>query len=489
MNLTSKRMLQFMTVCAGALALSATATTTWVGDSFEAPEGTNGNKIASYKRTVSGTNNEYTNLMWTAADGDESAITNGANGYTTTLRPMTNATDALYLNLQTEGQTLSRKVYQVVGDVTSAVPITTSSSVYVDTLIKFTPSEDTPDITDPAVKVAVFVNVNTNLVVFHMTDFGGTMVSTNSVFSSLGPIDPTKWYRLTMELKNMDLGRPACKIYLDGQALTNGLTYTDGGAFGGPWFLTVNTGYSLSSVAFQGTGAVDELVVADGVQFTIPLGMLLTLSYDSGILAVNTNGAPVGLSGTVADGTTVTIQCTNWYQVASITGATYPEYGGNLSASNQLKTATVTLTAGHSTNVIITSEKYTGTFSTGSGSVDANKLANWAIANNKSEADVTANAASWMDDYLLNVAPDTNAQLKIMDIVYDSGTATATITVGADKPAVNFTSLNGTMTVRTSTTLTSWGTPALYSITATTNTYTTIDVPNSSGNFIRAVVQ
>ena len=36
MNLTSKRMLPFLTACASVLALSASAQTTWVSDNFEA---------------------------------------------------------------------------------------------------------------------------------------------------------------------------------------------------------------------------------------------------------------------------------------------------------------------------------------------------------------------------------------------------------------------------------------------------------------------
>ena len=36
MNLTSKRMLQFLSLCAGAFALTATAQTVFVADNFEA---------------------------------------------------------------------------------------------------------------------------------------------------------------------------------------------------------------------------------------------------------------------------------------------------------------------------------------------------------------------------------------------------------------------------------------------------------------------
>ena len=56
MNLTSKRMLQFIAGCAGVCALTATATTAtnFVADSFEATDGSAGLPISSYKRVISG---------------------------------------------------------------------------------------------------------------------------------------------------------------------------------------------------------------------------------------------------------------------------------------------------------------------------------------------------------------------------------------------------------------------------------------------------
>ena len=118
MNLTSKRMLQFLTVCAGACALTASAQTTWVSDNFEADPGNGysngvpGMAAATYKMAVWGSQNEYTNVSWFATSGDDaSIITNISNSaYALDSRPITGSATANILQLNTEGQTLSRYV-------------------------------------------------------------------------------------------------------------------------------------------------------------------------------------------------------------------------------------------------------------------------------------------------------------------------------------------------------------------------------------------
>ena len=341
MNLTSKRMLQFMTVCAGACALSATATT-YVSDSFEATDGSLDKPINQYKMVVSGGNNEFTNRVWTSIADDASVLiaSDAANiGFATTTRPMT--TNAQFvLKLDTNGQPLSRAITNTIDTVCSFA----ATAVYVDTLIQFTPSEDTPTI-ETGTKVAIYVNVNSNLVVYHKAQGLSGYESTNSVFPALGLINPTNWYRLTIQMGTPDNGS-SCKIWLDHQLLQNEMTFGDTSydPGTGPWFMTASAGSTLGTVAFQGTGAVDELVVSTDVPSYggAPAGIMLTLSYDTNVQNILTNSAAVANGGSVTNGSTVTIQCKDWYQVASITGATYPEYNGDLSASNQLNSATVT---------------------------------------------------------------------------------------------------------------------------------------------------
>ena len=115
MNLTSKRMLQFLSLCAGAFALTATAQTVFVADNFEA-EGvgyTNaaiGAAAGMYKANVWGSQFQYTNLAWEAGAGDASTI-QAFEGTYANGRPITNDNaKAQALKLETEGQTLTRYV-------------------------------------------------------------------------------------------------------------------------------------------------------------------------------------------------------------------------------------------------------------------------------------------------------------------------------------------------------------------------------------------
>ncbi len=151
MNLTSKRMLQFLSVCAGAFALTASAQTIWVSDNFEA-EGaglTNaviGNAAGMYKAYVwdisSAKGHQLGSRSWRCVDHS------GVRGsYTKNTRPIAEANaQEQALKLETEGQTLTRYAAFVRtvdpddGPQTQPVPISfISAPVYVDTLIKFTP--------------------------------------------------------------------------------------------------------------------------------------------------------------------------------------------------------------------------------------------------------------------------------------------------------------------------------------------------------------
>ena len=486
MNLTSKSMLQFMTVCAGACALTATATS-WVSDTFEAPEGTNQNLIAEYKKTVSGSNNETTNFLWQSVAGDASKLVPGAaadSGYAG-IHPITNAFQALVLKLETEGQTLQRTV---------GTPVDFSgSSVYVDTLIQFTPSEDTPAI-DSSVKVAVYVNVNSNLVVHHRwaTEDWSTLGATNSVFA--GIINPTNWHRLSIELKyQAALALPACRVYLDGQALTNQFSYSEAGVRGaGEWFINANANDDqfLSAIAFQGTGAVDELSVSDIVpDFGGSTGIYLTLVFDTAKIVVTTNGAAVADGGQLLTDTAIVINAKPWYCItntgALFTGGATTNYVGTM-ITNVYGTV-VAATAGLTNEIFAALYSETNALSTGLGNYPADKVASWASGHGLNPGDLTT---GMLDDYLLNVAPATDAQIKITSIVYDAVNSKAVITVGASLPAVNFTNLNGTLVVSTTDDLaTSFSVIGTFTITLSTASEVTIDVPVGQGTFIKAVVQ
>lgn len=501
MNLTSKRMLPFLTACASVLALSASAQTTWVSDNFEAEgEGyTNaatGSAAGIYKMsTWGGANNDwYTNLVWFADAGDASSIQTNEDAFAGA-RSITNVNaQARILKLETEGQTLMRPVY--VDGATGTISFA-DAPVYLDTLIKFTPSEDDPEITDSNIKIAVFVNVNSNLVVRHKYTDGFNFIPTNSVFEGLGAIDPNEWHRLTIMLTaSATFGNaPAFEITFDGDKLTHANGAVDIETYsGGSWFFSLKDGdVTLSQVSFQGTGYVDDLVIADWTTPQTQTGLLLTLVFNDNLMDVTFNSSAVTSNQTVTiapAGGALAIQAIDWYQVNGVTGDGVSYSGGNTGALANTSSGTVTVDATGRTATIEASQ-YTGTIPTGLpgayANVPADKLSAWAVNSGLSQADVMANAADYLDNYLLNVDETISADIEITSIVIDEVNETATITVGATDAAVNFTSLNGTLVVSTSDDLVSW-----YDQTIEFNeqaTEATVVVPYTAGNFLKVWVK
>ena len=511
MNLTSKRMLQFLSVCAGAFALTASAQTIWVSDNFEA-EGaglTNaaiGDAAGMYKANVWGTMSQWTNLTWGAGAGDASTIQAFEGSYTANSRPITEANaKAQALKLETEGQTLTRYIaFEATPDPDddsgrtqpTTIPVSAvSGPVYVDTLMKFTPSEDDPEVTDAAVKLALFVNANSNLVLRHSYYLGGNYYPTNSIFEG-NLINPEQWYRLTIKMQyHSNYGAIQAWVWLDGTPLAhyNGET-EQGGAHNGPVFYTLNDSQNLSQVSFQGTGYVDDLVVPDTIVPFQTAGLTFTLAFNDDLLNVTADNVVVTPGAQVNDGATLTIYTEDWYQINSITGDgiawTGTTLGGDLVTN---ATGTVTADAAGRT-ATINAGLFTGTIPTGLtgpyATVPADKVAAWAVANQLSLANVIANAGDYLDNYLLNISPSVDADIEITSIVYDPVAETATITVEATSTAVDFNTINGTLTVRTGDDLTALG--------ATTEFTFSIDTPGEvvtfvvnevAGKFIRARVE
>jgi hypothetical protein len=495
MNLTSKRMLQFALLCAGVCALSATAAT-HLGDSFEndvidAFPATNGMPIVFYKATNNGFGLPLV-TNWFTADGDASKIVNADvvnQGYAASPRPMAGAVSNLVLNLETEGQTLMRTAG-------SSLPFSDASPIYVDTLIKFTPSEDDPSILDSSVKAAVFVNVHSNLCIFHGVEgAGNNPVSTPTTVA----INPEQWYRLTIRLSNMpdaELDK-VFQVYLDGVLIEDddGMSLDYEPSTGSYFYSASNQG-SLSAVAFQGTGMVDELVIADEVTLTFASSVMLTLDWaigDDGLFAVTVGGTPVAKGGTVAKDSEIVIDANDWYEITSVTGtgdATYvglPVPGALVNVSTGIVSATSEQTITIDVQPFSTSTGIaTGL---GGGSYPADKVATWAIANSLSASALTG---AMLDDYLCNLAPGTNPELVITDIVVDSNTGIATITVGSTGNAVDFDTINGTLVVYTASALDTLLTEPAgteFTVTLQLNQTATIEVDMAGNNFIKAVIK
>jgi len=504
-------MLQFLSLCAGAFALTATAQTVFVADNFEA-EGVGYTNAAindaagMYKANVWGTQSQYTNLVWEAGAGDASTI-QAFDGTYAAGRPITNANaQAQALKLETEGQTLTRYVAftQDDGAGSDGIPVTTPANidvtaelpVYVDTLMKFTPSEDDPEVTDTNIKLALFVNVNSNLVLRHSYYDGSGYVVTNSIFTDLGVINPEQWYRLTIKMQyHGSYGAMQAWLWLDGTPLThyNGEVGGDN-VHDGPIFYTINDAQTFSQVYFLGTGYVDDLVVArDITPFGGQAALTLTLAFNDDLLDVTADGTPVAANAEVVSGATLVINAIDWYQIDSVTGDGIT-FSGGTGAMTNTTTGTVSADVEGRTATIAASQYSGGSVPTGLAApydtVPADKLAAWAVASRLTEQDVAQNAEDYLDNYLLNIDESVSAQLEITSVVLDSVNEIATITVGATDSAVDFTDLNGTLVVTTTEDLAvAFGNPQTFTITATGAAEVTIQVPYAAGNFIKAVVQ
>jgi hypothetical protein len=444
MNLTLKQLFKFGAVCVSACALSSSATG-FFSDSFEAPEGTNGNSIALYKIAVSGTQSENTNFQWFAASGDASAIaiTNAAYADIQGDGPITGEVSELILDLETEGNTLSR-----------TVGVSLATSVYVDTLIQFTPSEDDPDLSGSTdIKIALFVNAQSNLVVRHMyVDAVPPVVThvTNTVIELAEDINPDKWYRLSMELKQFN-GVYGTKIYIDGTAITHPFALAEGESsptLGGSYFFNIVQANSMELISFQGTGALDELVVSDEAPyFSTPAAIMLTLVFNDNLMDVTQDAVTLASNDQVAVGSTISIDAIDWYEIASVTG---------------------------------------------DGVVYTGPIGSWAYGQELTQNYVEVNAAALLDDYLLNVDEGTDAELKITKITVDGSLATIEIEPTVGTVDLTPAGLNGTLNVYSKDDLTAaWPTTpaATQDFTIETAGKVTATVDVGDGKFLKAVVE
>ncbi len=130
--------------------------------------------------------------------------------------------------------------------------------LYIDTLIKFEQCRDEADIADDAGKLAVWLNSASNLVITAGKYSGETFGTNNYVAAGLGEVqcgafNPDAWYRLTVKAVNSN-NKVLFNVYIDGQLVTA----LDGGPITFFPSLQPST-LTLSALAFQGIGAVDDI--------------------------------------------------------------------------------------------------------------------------------------------------------------------------------------------------------------------------------------
>lgn len=393
--------------------------------------------------------------------GDEDTLTtrsvpndseNGRASYGGT-RPMADAANANVLKLDTEGGVWTNTIEQSYQE----------ASIYADMLVKFVPSEELPDV-DFMVKLAIAVT-NGYLVVTREDGNGGNEWVGTSV-----AVDTSLWYRVTVQLTYED---PVSKATVR----VNGTEVSVGGLTS--FVITDNDGWAtLKSIGFQGTGFIDEVAVSDNDP--ISTGTLLTLSFATGIESVFVGETEKTTGQTVLSGDTLVITAAQWKEIASLTGPeTVTWVAGGIGSS----VATVTVANASATTVTITAQTETSTEPIGGGTAfsgeESNKVATWALANG-----VTTLSNDMYDQYLLNIAEDAEVPDLLITSISVSG-STVTVTVAA--AGVNFTTINGTLKLKSYPTL--GGAETVHTITFSGTTTATITQDIGSNKFVKASVE
>ena len=162
--------------------------------------------------------------------------------------------------------------YMQLGGVAQSL----DSDVFVDMNVQFTVSDavlelgENPDNDKLAIWLyAPEEGAETNLVITAATvDEDGKPTAQNFVATLENEIEPEKWYRLTVKASgSVGLKGPYFNVYIDGEKVSSSKT-VDGETFATPvadFYSLVrflgddNTTKTLSSVTFQGVGALDDL--------------------------------------------------------------------------------------------------------------------------------------------------------------------------------------------------------------------------------------
>lgn len=413
MNIT-KRMLQYaaavVAVAIGGHALAAGLTLPYA-ESFESESYTDG-----YAAT------NLTDWASTSED-DASVITNMTYAFEPAGEGITypigisGTTHLKVLKLNTEGGTLSAMLDDTATDFET-------QSIYVDTMINFVISEDDPSFAGmDDVKIAVFANAASNLVIRHgMYDEELAITITNSVTDVV--VDPAKWYRLTITIKQQAInGTPFSlfKVSLNGADPIIHVNARDGDV----WFdasqdANDSTDYSkLTAVSFQGTGYIDDLVVTRDNPFG-PAGFFDVYTV------VGANGSINGdAHQDVAPGDDLTIVYTadEWYRIDALEVDGVPV---SAAAGEATYTQVLTDVQGDISNNVSFVQATQG--QTGLGVPNA-----WAAGFGYTEAQALADL-NIADDYLLGLDP-TGTYAIGFDIsaldVDGNVTVTCTLTDGA----------------------------------------------------------
>ncbi|MBO7653976.1 MAG: hypothetical protein J6U40_03555 [Kiritimatiellae bacterium] len=507
MNLTSKRVLASL-MAVVALVMGAQAalfqdsfetneswTTTLDGQAPQVFFATEGTLLKNYKSDYADDTGYYQTFPnWQVEGGtDNSTIVAGTYDFTADSRPALigeNTTTAQYLNLNTEGATITRTVGQA---------LTGAGDTYLDTMIKFAKSDEPPTL-DGTYKLALYVNATSNLVVCS-SDADGEVETTTVTDLS---IDPEQWYRLTIRAAyagEFDFPFPVYQIFVNGNQIVadDVCTYLDDET-DVTWFVGNQGDSTFQSVSFRGTGALDDLTVTDvAPTHTAPTTLSLTVAYDDEILDVYNGDTLLTPDTLVVSPADLKAFAKDWYTVAINADETTATIANEqtLGLGDLITNVTFTATATASgQKVTIGSAVIPEATVAPIGGADqpVGKIAKWALAANKSVNDVLTGFADETSDlydrYLMNVTDDAAAVPALTIESIECGETSTVIKVATNVATFDFDTINGTLTVLAGTDLANLQVIDLDSAAIEKNgAEATITVPVAAGNFIRAIVK
>ncbi|MEN8254573.1 MAG: hypothetical protein ABFR33_03795 [Verrucomicrobiota bacterium] len=329
---------------------------------------------------------------WQAGPTDASKIVADSYIFIATTRPIVPSANLQVLHLDTQSD-----------GVTNSFDIPDADQVlYMDAMLNLSPRTGIPEsvTNDPSVQLFFYMNTDTNLVVYN----GGTNGASPAMTVISGtPLLPGEWnrYTVTMDFANGDGAgdRKYFKLQLNGTNVTSAQAYSAPGATGafdgGAWFFTADqTGPdSIDSVAFEGAGDLDDLVMTTRA----PLFTTTQVYYVVSELLGPGTMTPV-MEVPVVEGasTQIVYQADPWYEILDFEQDGAPVPGA---LGEQVYTAVFANVQADISNLVQFAESV--------AVVDGKTPATWygPLGADPSESDEDGDGLTLYEEYLLNTDP------------------------------------------------------------------------------------
>lgn len=261
-------------------------------------------------------------LIWSGDAADLSSVLATNYTFTDATHPITPGAHTNVLELSTEGTTLTNAPTTTISD---------NGVIYVDQMVNLVASESAPAgvLSDTSIQTAVYVDVNSNLWAV-ITDH---TAATNKWLALDQQVEPGTWARMTIVV-DYSIPSPlqnvaAFKILLnevdltstsDGYSEPTVAKITDSAPDGGAWFVSANASASfntLSSVGYQGTGLIDDLVITDEDPFSTAIFYEIS-TIISGDGTADPADVPIVVAAGTGGNVTYAVTDTAWDVIASL---------------------------------------------------------------------------------------------------------------------------------------------------------------------------